>query len=180
MPLYQRSIGNIFLEPLNYIDGSTLVMVGVLLLCGIVSLRRDTDLQAISIALIGALSFVFAFEAIFKLSYYTFPWRMPPPELREFVIQVGIALTVLIGFAFNRFRVSTLSWIFAGIFAVSWIIWLLLGFPQLSNGEPFYPPVVNVHLTWNTIYALNRVTKILLCLVYVFFYNKRLPNTGST
>lgn len=171
VPLYQRTIGNVYLEELNYVDGTTLIMVGILLLRGIVSRYHDTDLQAFSIALIGALSFVFTFEAIYKLSFYAFPWRMPPAELREFVIQVGIALTALTGFAFGKFRITKLSWIFAGIFVAGWTIWLLAGFPQLNNGESFYPAVVNVHLTWDMIYVLNRALKIVMFLVFFSFYS---------
>jgi hypothetical protein len=170
VPLYQRSVGNIYLEPLNYVDGTTLIMVGILLLRGIASRRLDTDLQVVSIALIGALSFVFSYEALFKLSFYAFPWRMSPPELREFVIQVGIALTALVGFAFDKFKLSTPSRIFAGIFVIGWIIWLLVGFPQLDSGKDFYLPIVSIPFTWDMIYALNRATKIALCLVYYFFY----------
>jgi len=170
-PLYQRSIGNLYLETFNYVDGTTLIMVGVLLLRGIISLRLDSDLQAVAIALIGALSFVFAYEAIYKLAFFILPWRMPPPELREFVIQVAIALTALAGFAFGKFRVSPLSWIFAGVFATGWIIWLLAGFPQLNTIGTIYSPMVNVPLTGDMIYVLNRATKIALCLVFYFFYH---------
>jgi len=161
-PLYQRSIGNVYLETFNYVDGTTLIMVGVLLLRGIISLRQDTDLQAVAIALTGSLSFVFAYEAIYKLSFFILPWRMPPPELREFVIQVAIALTALVGFAFGKFRVSTLSLIFAGVFVAELIIWLLAGFPQLNNGGNIYSPVVNVPFTMDMVYVLNRATKIAL------------------
>ena len=170
IPLYQRSLGNIYLEQLNWVDGTTIIMVGSLLLRGIVSRRLDTDLQAMSIALIGALSFVFAYEAIYKWSFYIFPWRMPAAELREFVIQVGIALTALVGFAFGQFRVSLLSRVFAGFFVTGWLIWLLVGFPQLGNGKNFYPAFIPVSLTLPMTYALNRATKIALCLVYFFFY----------
>jgi hypothetical protein len=173
VPLYERSRGNVFLESLNYIDATTLIMIGILLLRGVANLRSDTDLQAVAIALIGALSFVFTFEAIFKLAFYTFPWRMSPPELREFVIQVGIALTALTGFAFGKFRVSTTSWIFIVLFAVSWIVWLLIGFPQLNTGENFFTPVINIHLTWDMIYILNRAIKFALCLAFFFFYSRR-------
>jgi hypothetical protein len=172
VPLYERILGNVFLEPLNFIDATTLMMVGLLLLRGVVKLRSSTDLQAVAIALIGALSFVFTFEAIFKLAFFTFPWRMPPPELREFVIQVGIALTALAGFAFGKFRLSAPSWICVGLFALGWIVWLLIGFPQLNTGEVFFTPVLNIHFSWDMIYALNRATKFALCLVFYFFYSK--------
>lgn len=170
VPLYQRTIGNVYLEELNYVDGTTLIMVGILLLRGIVSRHQDTDLQAFSIALIGAISFVFTFEAIYKLSFYALPWRMSPVELREFVIQVGIALTALTGFAFAKFRMTKFSWIFTVIFATGWAIWLLVGFPQLNNGENFYQPVVDVELTWDMIYVLNRALKIVLFLVFYSIY----------
>ena len=173
IPLYQRTIGNVYLEELNYVDGTTLIMVGILLLRGIFSRTYDTDLQAFSIALISALSFVFTFEAIYKLSFYAFPWRMPPGELREFVIQVGIALTALTGFAFGKFRITKLSWIFGVSFVAGWVLWLLVGFPQLNNGESFYPAIVNVSLPWNMIYVLNRVLKFVLFLFFYSFYRTK-------
>jgi hypothetical protein len=68
--LYQLHLGNTYLETFNWIDGTTFIMIGVLLLRGIICLWRDSDLQAVSIALIGALSFVCAYEAIYKLSFF--------------------------------------------------------------------------------------------------------------
>ena len=168
--LYKRITGNLYLEQLNYIDITTITMIGALLLRGVVRLRKDPDGQATSIALIGALSFVFCFEALFKLSFYTFPWHMPPPELREFIIQVGVALTGMAGFAFNKFRFSSGSKVFAIIFTVGWVFWLVIGFPQLDNGKDFYTPLLIVSITLPMIYGLNRMIKIALCLVYFFFY----------
>jgi len=168
--LYKRIAGTLYLEQLNYLDITTITMVGVLLLRGVVRLRHDSDGQAASIALIGALSFVFCFEALYKLSFFVFPWRMPPPELREFIIQVGIALTALAGFAFRKFRFSPASLVFVVIFVLCWVIWLVLGFPQLGNGKDIYPPHVNISLTLPMIYVLNRITKIALCLVYYCLY----------
>jgi hypothetical protein len=171
VPLFHRMAGKIYIQELNYVDGTTLIMVGVLLLRGIVSLRRDTDLQAFSIALVGALSFVFVFEALYKLAFYLFPWRMPPTELREFVIQVGIAMTALTGFAFKKFRMTRFGWIFTAIFVAGWALWLLVGFPQLANGQPFYSPIVDVDLSMGMIYILNRTLKFVLFLVFFSFYN---------
>ena len=75
LALYQRITGSLYLYRLNYVDTSTLVMVGILLLRGVVHLRRDPDGQAASMALIGALSFVFCFEALYKLAFFGVPWR---------------------------------------------------------------------------------------------------------
>jgi hypothetical protein len=171
--LDQLYIGNTYVYAFNYIDGTTLIMLGVLLVRGITSLWRDTDLQAVSIALIGALSFVFAYEAIYKLSFFILPWRMPPAEFREFVIQAATALTVMVGFAFGKFRVSRLSWIFAGIFVIGWIIWLAAGFPQIYTGANYFTPLINFRWTKDLIYGISRGTKISVFLVYYFFYNRR-------
>lgn len=171
VPLYQRIDGIVYLEQLNWVDGTTIIMVGILLVRGVVlRWESDTDLQAVSIALIGAVSFIFTYEALYKLSFYTFPWRMPGEELREFVIQVGIALTVLVGFAFGKFSVSRLSKVLTSVFIVSWIIWLLVGFPQLDSGKNFYTAIINVPMTPELIYLLGRATKVSLCLVYIFLY----------
>ena len=170
VPLYQRATGKVYIEELNYVDATTLIMVGILLIRGIVSRIQDTELQAFSIAIIGALSFVFTFEAIYKLSFYAFPWRMPPGELREFVIQVGIALTVLTGFAFDKFRVTKLTLIFGFVFVAGWIFWLLVGFPQLDTAENFFPALVKVQFSWDMIYVLNRALKVVLFLIFYSFY----------
>jgi hypothetical protein len=165
-----RIMGNWYYEPLNYIDTTTIAMIGVLLLRGLSRLWRDSDAQAASIALIGALSFIFCFEALFKLSFYAFPRRMAPPELRDFIIQVGIALTALAGFAFQKFRFSRASRIFAVIFVAGWVFWLAVGFPQLPAGGNFYPPLIDMRLSGVMIYAFNRLIKLALCAVYFFLY----------
>jgi hypothetical protein len=170
VPFYQRVLGKVYLESLNYVDGSTLVMVGLLILRGVLSQRRDTDLQAISIALVGALSFLFAFEALYKLSFYILPWRMPPEELREFIIQVGITLSALVGFAFGKYRLSRLSYFLVIVFALGWAFWLSVGYPQLYDGENVYPVVLDIQLTWDMIYALNRALKVVLFLIFFTFY----------
>lgn len=170
-PVYERLRGNIFIESLNYIDGTTLMMAGALLLRGIYCRRIDTDLQAVSIALIGCLSFVFAFEALYKLSFYLLPPFMPADELREFVIQTGISVTALTGFAFGRFVFSSKSKIFLSLFLVEWTFWLLVGFPQLFTDRLFYPAIIDMRLEWGMIYLLARIAKFTLFLVYFHFHH---------
>ncbi len=166
-----RLAGNIYLEQLNWIDTFTPVMIGILVLRALFSMRQDTDLQAVSIALIGALSFIFIYEAIYKISFYGFPWRMPPAELRDFMIQSGTALTALAGFAFGKFRLAEPSLIFLALFVLLYVFWLLVGFPQVENGKNAFYAVINIPFTWNMIYAVNRGTKVLMFLAYFFFYS---------
>ena len=145
-------------------------MIGILFIRGITKLKKATDLQTISICLTCALSFIFSYEAIYKLSFFFLPWKMPPEELREFVIQIGIALIGITGFAFGKFRFTRFSMIFTVLFALGWIFWLLVGFPQLSDGQNFYIPLVPISLSWQMIYILNRGTKVAWFFVYLFMY----------
>jgi hypothetical protein len=178
LPLRQIINGNNYYQPLNNIDGTTLIMIGVLLLRGISAGWRDSDLQAVSIALIGALSFVFTFEAIYKWSFYLLPWKIPPEELRELVIQLGISATVLAGFAFGKFKWNRFSLITAGVFAAGWIFWLLVGYPQIFSDRTMFQAVMNITLSHDVIYALNRFEKFALFLVFFSFYPIHKPSNG--
>jgi hypothetical protein len=163
-PLYQILLGITYFEPLDYIDETTLVMLGILILRCVLVYKRDTDLQAVSIALVCGLSFVYTFEALYKWSFYIFPWAIPAAEMRALVIQVGIALTGGVGFAFGRFRWSTGAKIFTGIFGLGWLFWLLIGFPQIFSDTLYLSPLINIHLSHSLIYLLNRGIKMALFL----------------
>jgi hypothetical protein len=168
--LYGRWGGNIYVARLNYIDGTTLIMVALLLLRAVIKLNDDSDLQTVSIGLISAVSFVFAYEMIYKWSFFFFPWRMPPEELREFIIQISVSLVVIAGFSQGIFHLRVGSKIALVIFAVGWLIWLAVGFPQLVDGKIFYVPLVEIPFSGGMIYALNRLTKIALFLFYFLLY----------
>ncbi|MCJ7626467.1 MAG: hypothetical protein MUO76_23490 [Anaerolineaceae bacterium] len=168
--VYLRAIGNIYIERLNYVDVTTLILVAILLLRAVTKLADRSDLQTFSIALISVLSFIFSYEAIYKWSFYFLPWRMPPEELREFVIQVAISLVILAGFAEGKYRFSRASKITAIAFVLFWTFWLLVGFPQLWDDKNIYPAILNIPFTHGMIYTLNRVTKIMLFLGYYFLY----------
>jgi hypothetical protein len=169
--LYLRFSGHMLLGQLEDMDAFTPVMISILILRGIYTLRNDTDLQAVSISLISALSFIFIYEAIYKLSFYS-PWRpMPPAELREFLIQVGTALTAVAGFAFGKFHLSKPSRAFLIAFVLLYAFWMLIGYPQVNTSANVYWVMIPVHYTWNMIYAINRGTKALMFFAYFFFYS---------
>src|SRR5512142_238489 len=104
--IYRLVAGYMLIPALDNMDTFTPAMISILMLRGLWSMRRDTDLQAVSMALIAALSFIFIYEAIYKISFYLPPYKMPPTDLREFLIQCGIALTVVVGFAYGKFHFS--------------------------------------------------------------------------
>ncbi|MGZ6316963.1 MAG: hypothetical protein ACXWNQ_06860 [Anaerolineales bacterium] len=170
--LYMRLRGNMLLGQLDNLDTFTPVMISILLLRGIYAMRNDTDLQAVSISLIGALSFIFIYEAIYKASFYITGRPMPPGELREFLIQVGIALTAVAGFAFGKFHFSRWSRLFAIAFVLLYAFWMLTGYPQVNTSANVYWMIIPVHYTWNLIYAVNRGTKVLMFFTYLFFYSR--------
>jgi len=167
---YDRWQGNLFVARLDYVDSTTLIMVALLLLRAVVKLGDESDLQTVSIGLISALSFIFFFEMIYKLSFFIFPWHMPPGELREFVIQISVALVVIVGFAQGIFRFTLGSKIALGLFIAGWFFWMVVGFPQLGDGLIFYTPLIDIPFSWEMIYAMNRLTKFFLFMVYFLLY----------
>ena len=172
MILYQAiQIAGGHLYRVALVDGTTMIELGILTLLGIYTLRDRTDLQAISFTLVAGLSFIFFYEAIYKWSFYLAPFRgqMPPNELREFIIQVGIAAMILTGFATGLFRLKKWTFIWLGIFVALWIFWLLIGFPQIGGGT-YFPQVIDINLTYDMNYILNRTTKLTMYLAYVTLF----------
>jgi len=167
----QIASGHLYQEALNRMDGTTLVELGILTLLGVFTLRDQTDLQAVSFTLVAGLSFIFIYEAIYKWSFYLAPFRMamPPPEFREFVIQTGIAATILTGFADGFFTLKKWTFIWLGVFVVLYGFWLLVGFPQITGGS-FAPQVIPIDLTYDMNYILNRATKLAMFLAYLTLF----------
>ena len=167
----QIASGRLYQETLNYVDGTTLIELGIMTLVGVFSLRQQSDLKAVSLILIAGLSFIFIYEAIYKWSFYLTPFRMmmPPPEFRLFVIQVGTAATILTGFADGIFTLKKWTFVWLSLFVLLWIFWLLVGFPQIT-GELMYKQVISINFTHDMTYVLNRATKALMFLAYLSLF----------
>jgi hypothetical protein len=168
--IYERWLGNVYITRLNYVDSTTLILIGLLLLRAVTKLDNKNDLETASMGIISVVSFIFAYEMVYKWSFYFYPWRMPPGELREFILQIWVSMVVMAGFAAGILRFSLGSKIALLIFLVGWVIWLSLGFPQLSDGNSFYVPLVNIQLSWGGIYAINRLTKVALFFFYFLLF----------
>lgn len=169
--VYRLVEGNMLIGALDNMDTFTPAMISILMLRGLWAMRRDTDLQAVSMALIAALSFIFIYEAIYKISFYLPPYKMPPAELREFLIQCGIALTAVVGFAYGKFHLSKWSLLFVVAFVLLYAFWMLGGYPQVNTSADVYWKVIPVHWTWDLNYLVNRGTKVLMFFTYLFFYS---------
>jgi len=170
LAIFELLNGNIYIARLNFVDATTLAMVAFLLLRAVTKLHSASDLETISIALVGSLSFLFSYEAIYKWSFYLLPWKMPAAELREFLLQVGVGLILLTGFTQQVFKLRRASQIMLGLFIVTWIFWFAVGFPQLWDGKNFYNAVLDLPLSWTMIYVLNRVTKFVWFMFYYCLY----------
>ena len=169
--LIQIASGALYQSALNNMDGTTLVELGILMLLGVFTLRDKTDLQAVSFTLVAGLSFIFIYEAIYKWSFYLAPFRMdmPPAEFREFVIQCGIAVSILTGFAVGFFKLTKWTFIWLGLFVVLYVFWMLVGFPQITGGS-FSPQVIPINFTHDMTYVVNRSTKLLMFLAYLTLF----------
>jgi hypothetical protein len=170
LALFELGSGNLYNAQLNYVDVTTLAMIAFLLLRAVTKLRYASDLETVSIALVSSLSFLFSYEAIYKLSFFLLPWKMPPLELREFFLQVGVGMILLVGFAQGVFKLRGASQIMLGLFIAAWLFWLAVGFPQLWDSANFYGAILDIKLTRDMIYGLNRLTKIIWFLFYFCLY----------
>ena len=172
----QISSGNLYQEELDDIDGTTLIMLGIIMLWGVSMLRHQTDLHAVSFTLVNMLSFIFLYEAIYKWSFYLAPFGkpMPSPELRAFAIQVGTAFTVLTGFAVRDFTIKKWTLIWLGLFIILWVFWLLVGFPQIW-GQSYFPQIIHINFAFEITYLLNRATKFALFFAYLTIF----PHEGG-
>jgi len=168
--IFNLASGNLYIAGLDYVDATTIIMVAVLILRAVTKLHSASDLATISIALVSSLSFIFSYEAIYKWSFYYYPWRMPAPELRELLLQVGVGLIILTGFSQQIFKIRRINLILFGLFLLSWLFWLLVGFPQLRDGMNVHTAIIEISLDRNMIYTLNRFTKIVWFLNYYCLY----------
>jgi hypothetical protein len=180
--LIQIASGAIYQSALNNMDGTTLVELGILMLLGVFTLRDQTDLQAVSFTLVAGLSFIFIYEAIYKWSFFLAPFRMdmPPAEFREFVIQCGIAASILTGFAVGFFKLTKWTFIWLGLFVLLYVFWMLVGFPQVTGGS-FSPQIIPINFTHEVTYVVNRSTKLLMFLAYLTLFPslRKAPNEPS-
>jgi len=167
----QIASGHLYQKALDKMDGTTLVELGILTLLGVYTLREHSDLHAVSFTLVAGLSFIFIYEAIYKWSFYLAPFRMemPPPELREFVIQASIAATILTGFADGFFTLKKWTFIWLGLFLAFYTFWLLVGFPQITD-EVIFPQIVHVKFSHEMTYIINRGTKFMMYLAYLTLF----------
>jgi hypothetical protein len=173
--LIQIASGELYQEALNNMDGTTLIELGILMLFGVYTLRDRSDLHAVSFTLVAGLSFIFIYEAIYKWSFFLAPFveykDMPPHEVREFIIQSGIALTILTGFAVGDFRLTKWTFVWLGIFVILYAFWLLAGFPQvLEDNKLYFEPVIPINFTHAMTYVLNRSTKFFMYLTYLTIF----------
>jgi len=96
---------------------------------------------------------------------------MPAAELRELLLQVGVGLILLTGFAQNVFKLKRINFVMLALYVLVWLFWLAVGFPQLWDGKTVYNAVIALPLTWNIIYVLNRSTKIIWFMFYFLLYD---------
>ena len=170
LALFELGSGSLYVARLNYVDATTLAMVALLLLRAVTKLQSASDLATVSIALASSLSFLFSYEAIYKWSFYLLPWRLPAPELREFLLMVGVGLIILTGFSQQVFKLRRASLILLGLFIAAWLFWLAVGFPQLWDGVNSHHAVLDLPLAGNMLYVLNRATKFVWFLFYFYLY----------
>lgn len=114
---------------------------------------------------IGGL--VGCFESIYK--FLLFGWLQNPAEFRELLLQAAATLTIALGFHYRDFVMNTRSATFLVLLAATMGVWVSLGFPQLYMAK-VHPPLLDVAVSEQVTYVVNRLAKGFLFLTYFFLY----------
>ena len=169
-------MGSRYIVALNSVDATTPLMISILLLRGVYAQRAEPDLRIVSVSLIGALSFIYAFEAIYKFLFMG--WVHHSPELRELLLQIATALTVLLPFQIRALRLSRASIVLLVLFAGTMLFWWLIGYPQLDT-PPRMVQYIVLPVSKQTVYLINRGAKFFLFAAYFFFYQRDQRGMGA-
>lgn len=171
----------LYASTFNDVDITTVLMISILLLKGTYTYKSYDDIKSFSLTLINALSFIFLFEALYKFLF--FGWIVDSAELRELLLQVASALTILIGFSYKDYHLSKYSKILGIFFIVVMLFWVLIGYPQLFDMPKEkihifgidlygYPQVIPWDASKSAVYVINRLAKILLFGSYFFLFKE--------
>lgn len=163
-------VGTRYSAMLGWVDVSTILFVSLLLGRGAYTLRAEPPLKIVSLCLLNAFSFIYCFESIYKFLF--FGWLHKPAEFRELLLQMAAALTILLGFHYGDFVLNPRSATFAVLFAVTMGVWVSVGYPQLYMGK-VHSPLLDVAVSEQGTYVINRLAKGLLFLAYFFLYDDR-------
>ena len=67
--LYVLLSGQLYLRQLNWVDATTVLMAAALYSRGILKFGQESLFKAFGLSLVGAFSFIYAFEAVYKFVF---------------------------------------------------------------------------------------------------------------
>jgi hypothetical protein len=153
----------------------SLVFVGVAVQ---LARRRVSDLDTFSIALATTLSAIWLYELIYHYSfigyfnYFRYPF-FQFSDANTLLVDGALSLLVVVGHKYIRLKGNYLFSLFMLIFGILYVTWLLMGFPQYVDHTFQLPQLVEVANPFATAFYLNRLSKLSLCISWVFLYSRR-------
>ncbi len=168
-------------------QSSSVVFFSVVFLgVGIILIRKNvTDIETFSIALATTTSAIWFYELIYHYSfpvyfnYFRYPY-FDFNDTRTLLLEGSLSLLLIVGHKHQTVRRNLWFGGMFGAFCFLYLGWLLIGFPQL-DGTFQLPRLVGVENPFVVGYALNRLSKLFLCLAWVALYFKpqrRSENAG--
>lgn len=142
--------------------------------------RGATKVDSGLIALTSTLSFIWLYEIIYHYSFWVYWNYSKPPYIFEdgnyyfLLVFTPIVLCIFTGYRYISLNpIALISLVF---FLSTWLIWVMIGFPQVSfpgNLYPFGSIYISVSNPDDWSYPLNALTKYFLGLFYLFIYLPR-------
>ena len=167
------STGSVYVKALDGLDGTTMAMIGLLLINGIWSFRRLPDVVSFGTTVVICLSFIYTFEGIYKCLF--FGWLNDPEELREMLLQIAMASAVVLPIGNKNLKLTRTVWAFFALYVVFMFIWWITGYPQIFEDEEnrvIFWGSERIIVSVDQVYYWNRLTKLWLFLAFFFAVKK--------
>ena len=169
--------GSVYISSLNDLDGTTLVMISVLIVTGGIAFKELNDLQAFGTVVIIVLSFIFLFESIYKFLF--FDWVTDPEDLRTLLLQFGTASAIFLPLGLSYVRFNKAVYVFLALYVLFMFIWWITGYPQIFETEEnrvIFLGADRIAVSLNSVFIWNRLTKIWLFLAFLFSISNKIQN----
>ncbi len=163
------STGSIYINALDRLDGTTLLMISVLLIKSVWVYRNLADPISFGNSVVIVLAFIYIFESIYKFLF--FDWLTNPADLRVLLLQIGTVSVIMLPIGYKSIQLTKPVIGFLTLYSAFMFIWWIFGYPQIfedvENRVIFFG-ADRINVTLNQVFIWNRVAKLWLFLAFVF------------
>ncbi len=163
------STGSIYINALDRLDGTTLLMISVLLIKSVWVYRNLPDTISFGNSVVIVLAFIYTFESVYKFLF--FDWVTNPADLRVLLLQIGTVSVIMLPIGYKSLQVTKTVVGFIILYVAFMFIWWIFGYPQIFedvDNRVIFLGADRIHVSLNQVFIWNRVAKLWLFLAFIF------------